>query len=68
VQIDKSLTVKGAGKANTIVNGQLAGSVFTIGPNNPSARVSLLDMTIENGNALNGGGIYSKGTLDLTII
>ncbi|MDD2754699.1 MAG: hypothetical protein PHS80_04125 [Methanothrix sp.] len=66
VQIDKSLTVKGAGKADTIVNGQLAGSVFTIGLNNPSAQVSLLDMTIENGNAQNGGGIYNKGTLDLT--
>jgi hypothetical protein len=66
VQIDKSLTVKGAGKANTFVNGQLAGSVFTIGPNNPSAHVNLLDMTIEDGNALNGGGIYNKGTLDLT--
>ncbi len=66
VQIDKSLTVKGAGKANTIVNGQLAGSVFTVGLNNPSAHVSLLDMTIENGNALNGGGILNKGTLDLT--
>jgi hypothetical protein len=66
VQIAKSLTVKGAGKTNTIVNGQLAGSVFTIVPNNPSAHVSLLDMTIENGNALNGGGIYNKGTLDLT--
>ncbi len=66
VQIDKSLTVKGAGKANTIVNGQLAGSVFTIGLNNPSAQVSLLDMTIENGNAQKGGGIYNKGKLDLS--
>jgi hypothetical protein len=66
VQIDKSLTVKGAGKANTIVNGQLAGSVFTVGLTNPSAHVSLLDMTIENGNALKGGGILNKGTLDLT--
>jgi hypothetical protein len=66
VQIDKSLTVKGAGKANTIVNGQLADSVFKIGLNNPSAHVSLLDMTIENGNAERGGGIYNKGTLDLS--
>ncbi len=66
VQIDKSLTVKGAGKGNTIVNGQLADSVFTVGLNNPSAHVSLLDMTIENGNAQKGGGIYNKGTLDLT--
>lgn len=66
VQIDKSLTVKGAGKAKTFVNGQLAGPVFTIGPNNPSANVKLQDMTIENGNAANGGGILNKGTLDLT--
>jgi hypothetical protein len=66
VKIDKSLTVQGAGKDKTTVNGQLSGSVFTIGLSNPSAVVSLKDMTIENGNAQKGGGIYNKGTLDLT--
>ncbi len=66
VQIDKSLTVKGAGKANTFVNGQLAGPVFSIGTTNPSANVNLLDMTIENGNAANGGGILNGGTLGLS--
>ncbi|OPY49748.1 MAG: hypothetical protein A4E49_03022 [Methanosaeta sp. PtaU1.Bin112] len=66
VQIDKSVTVKGAGEANTFVNGQLAGPVFSIGTTNPSANVNLLDMTIENGNAANGGGILNKGTLSLT--
>jgi hypothetical protein len=66
VQIDKSLTVKGAGADKTIVNGQLAGSVFTIGVSNPAVDVSLSDMTITNGNAQNGGGILNNGRLALT--
>ena len=43
----------------------LADSVFKVGLKNPSAHVSLLDMTIENGIAQKGGGIYNKGTLHL---
>jgi len=62
VQIDKSLTVKGAGTDKTIVNGQLVDSVFTTGINN---LVTLSGMTITNGNAQKGGGILNKGTLTL---
>ncbi len=65
VQIDKSLTVVGAGTDKTIVNGQLADSVFTTGINNPAADVTLSGMTITNGNAQKGGGILNKGTLTL---
>ena len=65
VKIDKSLTVQGAGEGETIVNGQLSGPVFTTGLYNPSAVVSLKGMTLENGYAQKGGGIYNKGTLSL---
>ena len=49
VQIDKSLTVKGAGASETIVDGQQSGSVFTVGKNNPDITVTLSDMAIQGG-------------------
>jgi len=76
VKIDKSLTVKGAGSAKTIVDGNKAGSVFTVGKINPNAIVSLSGMTLQGGSGtaesrsgktyLVGGGIYNKGKLTLT--
>ena len=76
VKIDKSLTVKGAGSSKTIVDGNNAGSVFTVGKINPNAVVSLSGMTIKGGSGtaesrdgktyLVGGGIYNKGKLTLT--
>jgi hypothetical protein len=66
VKIDKSLTLKGTGATQTIVDGNQAGSVFTVGMNNPNADVTLSDMTIKNGNANYGGGIFNCGTLTLT--
>jgi len=76
VQIDKSVTVKGTGATQTIVDGNNAGSVFTTGMNNPKAVVSLAGMTIQGGSGtiesrdgktyLVGGGIYNKGKLTLT--
>ena len=63
VQIDKSLTVNGAGAGNTIVDGSSqAGSVFTIGKNNPNVDVTLSGITITNGKS---GGLYNRGTLTL---
>ena len=66
VKIDKSLTVKGAGATNTIVNGNKAGSVFAIGMKDPNVDVALSGMTATNGNANDGGGIVNRGKLTLT--
>ncbi len=75
VQIDKSLTVKGSGAGNTIVDGQRSGSVFTIGKNNQDITVTLSDMAIQGGSgtstdlngigsySLVGGGIWNAGRL-----
>ena len=60
VTIDKDLTLQGGGAAATIVDGNGSGSVFTVGDN---ASVTLADLTITNGNAYYGGGIYNEGTL-----
>jgi len=69
VVVYKSVTIDGAGVDKTIVNGDTNGdtvgdgSVFTIG----DATVTLSDMTITNGKAQYGAGIYiyNEGTLNL---
>ena len=67
VKIDKSLTVKGAGSTKTIVDGNKAGSVFTVGKNNFNAVVTLSGMKIQNGgNCYYGGGILNLGKLSVT--
>ncbi len=78
VQIDKSLTVKGSGASETIVDGQQSGSVFTIGKNNQDISVTLSDMAIQGGSgtstdlggigsySLVGGGIWNAGRLTVT--
>ena len=63
VQIDKSLVLKGAGSAKTIVDGNKAGSVFTVGKNNPNIDVTLANMAITGGS---GSLIKTKyGTTDI---
>lgn len=63
VIVDKSLQIVGRGIGNTIVDGTgLYGSVFTI---DTSKTVRLSGMTIQNGNAVDGGGVYNFGTLNL---
>jgi len=67
VHINKSLTIIGAGEDKTVVDGNHASSVFTIGPN---IDVTLSGMTIRNGNPSPsiyqaGGGIYNLGTLNV---
>lgn len=77
VQIDKSLTVKGAGSTKTIVDGNKAGSVFTTGYSNPNVDVTLSGMTIQGGSGKSitskygtigvcGGGVLNYGKLSLT--
>ena len=61
VNIDKSLAVNGVGSGLTIVDGQKAGSVFSIGNLNKDVDVSLSKITARNGN--NTGGIYNNGRL-----
>lgn len=75
VMIDKSLTLEGAGSDSTIVDGNQAGSVLTIGMNNAEAQVALSGMTIQGGSGtdgyhhgiayLVGGGIVNFGQLAL---
>jgi hypothetical protein len=63
VQIDKSLALKGAGSTKTIVDGNKAGSVFTVGKNNPNIDVTLANMAITGGS---GSLIKTKyGTTDI---
>ncbi len=66
VQIDKSLFVKGAGKGSTIVDGKKAGSVFSLGKLSPNVDVTLSSMTIQNGAASYGAGIWNRGRTTVT--
>jgi len=77
VKIDKSLTVNGAGATQTIVDGNKAGSVFTVGKNNPKVDVTLAGMTIRGGTGsliktvygttgVCGGGVLNYGKLTVT--
>ncbi|MHB8119455.1 MAG: right-handed parallel beta-helix repeat-containing protein [Methanothrix sp.] len=64
VKIYKSLTVKGAGKGKTIVDGGGIGSVFTLGRtcvDNRNKNINLEGLNIKNGNAPYGGGIANVG-------
>jgi hypothetical protein len=61
-----SLNILGADARTTIVDGNQAGTVFTI--SSPSAVVLLSGLTIQNGSAAGGysGGITSEGTLTVS--
>ena len=71
IQINKSLTIIGAGLDDTIVDGKQAGSVFIVGNNQKNIEVTLSGMTIQGGSGIigyqgqdpNGGGIYNSGRL-----
>lgn len=62
VQIDKSLNVKGDGSTETIVDGNKAGPVFTLGKN---AAITLSGLKIQNGHSDRGGGILNNGKLTI---
>ncbi|MBR1610224.1 MAG: hypothetical protein IJ672_01850, partial [Methanobrevibacter sp.] len=56
ITIDKSVTIIGKSKENTIINGELAGRLFSLN----STRLTLINLTLMNGNSTeNGGAIYS---------
>jgi hypothetical protein len=64
VSVSQDLTLQGAGIGRTIVDGGASDSVFHIG----DVTVSMTGVTIRNGNATWGGGIYlgSASTLALS--
>ena len=53
--IDKNLTLQGTDENNTIIDGNKTGSVIAVGPDH---YVKLSKLTIKNGSAHKGGGIY----------
>ncbi|NLC80004.1 MAG: hypothetical protein GX748_02345, partial [Lentisphaerae bacterium] len=55
VYVDKSLDIVGAGAAATIVDGGAADSVFFV---NGDIDVSITGLTLQNGAAADGGGLY----------
>ncbi|HAV64794.1 MAG TPA: hypothetical protein DCY13_20805, partial [Verrucomicrobiales bacterium] len=57
--IDRDVIIRGQGIGRTIVSGGLRDSVFKI---LPGRTVHLQDMTITDGLALNGGGIFNDGS------
>jgi hypothetical protein len=59
----KDLKIRGSGALWTIADGQKKGSVFTI---EPGVTAALSGLTIQNGHAYSGGGIYNMGTLTVS--
>lgn len=59
ITIEKSITIIGKSKENTIINGESGGRLFNVTPN---SRLTLINITLLNGNSTeNGGVIYSEG-------
>jgi hypothetical protein len=63
VTVSQDLALQGAGVGNTIVDGGASGSVFSI----TYAAVSISDVTIRNGSAPWGGGVYVGGGSSLAL-
>jgi len=61
--INFSLKIIGADTTTTIVDGNQAGTVFTI---NRNIHVAFSNLTIRNGSSRFGGGIYNLGKLTIT--
>jgi hypothetical protein len=66
--IPVSLTVTGAGAVDTIVDGggffaATPGRVVTIP--NTATNVTISNLTLQNGNAIHGAGVYNQGTLTI---
>jgi len=59
VVVDRSLTLRGAGSASTILDGSNSGTVITVGSVSTSLTVTIAGLTVKNGLAETGGGITS---------
>ncbi|MBQ6349952.1 MAG: hypothetical protein IJI42_03375 [Methanobrevibacter sp.] len=59
ITIDKSITIIGKSKQNTIIDAEFSGRLFNVAPN---SRLTLINITLLNGYSdENGGLIYSDG-------
>lgn len=59
ITIDKTITIIGKSKENTIINGESCGRLFNV---TPASRLTLINLTLLNGySAENGGSIYCDG-------
>lgn len=59
ITIDKSITIIGKSKENTIINGESMGRLFNV---NTNSRLTLINLTLINGHsAENGGLIHCNG-------
>jgi len=62
VEINKNLSLQGAGPDQTIVDGGALGSVVAI---DPGCTVTVSNVTLRGGTSDQGGGVYNRGTLTL---
>ena len=65
VVINKNLTIVGESRRNTVIDGDVTKTPLTV--HNP-AKVSVSSLTIKDGSADSGGGVYNSGTLTLTSV
>jgi hypothetical protein len=66
LDIEKNLTLLGAGASTTAIDGSNSGTVVSIGIANTATVVTLSGLTVQHGNAASpGGGIVNAGTLTL---
>lgn len=63
VQVGGDTTINGAGVGSTIIDGGDNGRVFMI--LDSAAVVTLNDLTVQNGQSGDGGGIFTNGTLTI---
>ncbi len=60
INIDTNMTIIGESQTGTIINANRQSDIFNI---NPGVRLTLLNLTLENGDANNGGAINNQGAL-----
>jgi predicted outer membrane repeat protein len=61
MEITTDITINGAGAGSTVIDGNGSGRIFFI--NESSATVVINDLTVQNGQSGDGGGIWTSGTL-----
>jgi peptidoglycan/xylan/chitin deacetylase (PgdA/CDA1 family)/methionine-rich copper-binding protein CopC len=64
IVISKNVTIQGSGSTNTIIDAKGISSIFAI----QNSNVIIRDLTIKNGESLNGGAITNNAGSKLTLI